>query len=173
MVVFLWLPKNLQPAQCAGLAAGLALFSLVTIIAEAPAFETSFRGNQTLKPLGAALRENYRPGDAMVCWGQFPQGLPFYTGTVISATNRPYFGGMDLTQVPFEFPGNRERLGNLLLPDDNALAQLLESGQRSGLSAPTEAVENFKKNSPNPICCAAVTQGGRWEYVCEPVRFRR
>ena len=163
-ILLLWLPNNLRPAQCAGLATGLALFSLVTIIAETPAFETSFRGNQTLKPLGAALRENYRPGDAVVCWGQFPQGLPFYTGPVISQTDRPYFGGMDLTQAPFEFPGNREQLGNLLLPDENALAQLLESGKRVWIIGPGGAVENFKKTHDS-FLLRRVTRIGQWELL--------
>jgi 4-amino-4-deoxy-L-arabinose transferase-like glycosyltransferase len=162
VILLLWLPKKFQPAQCAGFAAGLALFSLVIIMVEVPAFETSFRGNQTLKPLGVALRENYRTGDAVVCWGLFPQGLPFYTGAVISATNRPYFGGMDLTLVPFEFPGNRERLGNLLLPDDNALVQLLESGQRVWIVSTAGAVENFKK-AHDSYFLRPVTRVGRWE----------
>jgi 4-amino-4-deoxy-L-arabinose transferase-like glycosyltransferase len=161
-ILLLWLPKAIKPAQCAGLTAGLALFSLVTIAAEAPAFEASFRGNQTLKPLGVALRENYRSGDALVCWGKFPQGLPFYSGTVISASSRPYFGGMDLTQVPFEFPGNRERLGNLLLPDENSLAQLLESGQRVWIIGPVGAVEEFRKTHIAYLL-RRVMVSGQWE----------
>jgi 4-amino-4-deoxy-L-arabinose transferase-like glycosyltransferase len=129
-LLIFWLARKWKPPACAAGAAALALVSLIIIVAEIPLFETGLRDNQTLKPLGVALRENYRPGDAVVCWGRFPQGLPFYSGAVISETNRPYFGGMDLMQVPFEFPGNRERLGNLLLPDDNALAQLLAGDRR-------------------------------------------
>ena len=163
VILLLWQPKNLQPERSAGFTAGLALFSLVIIMAEAPAFETSFRGNQTLKPLGVALRENYRPGDALVCWGKLPQGLPFYSGDVISATNPPYFGGMDLTQVPFEYPGNRERLGGLLLPDDNALAQLLESGQRVWIVGPVGAVEKFQKTH-NDYLLRRVMVSGQWKF---------
>ena len=110
-LLIFWLARKWKPSVCAAGATALALLSLALTVAEIPLFETGMRDNQTLKPLGVALRENYRPGDAVVCWGRFPQGLPFYSGAVISATNRPYFGGMDLTQVPFEFPGNRERLG--------------------------------------------------------------
>ena len=129
-LLIFWLARKWKPSACAAGTVALALLSLALTVAEIPLFETGMRDNQTLKPLGVALRENYRPGDAVVCWGRFPQGLPFYSGAVISATNRPYFGGMDLTQVPFEFPGNRERLGSLLLPDDNALAQLLAGSRR-------------------------------------------
>jgi hypothetical protein len=122
------------------------------------------RDNQTLKPLGEALRENYRPGDAVVCWGKFPQGLPFYSGTVISATNRPYFGGMDLTQVPFEFPGNRERLGDLLLPDDNALAQLLQSDRRVWIVAIGGTIENFQK-SHGDVPVHPIATVGQWKLL--------
>jgi 4-amino-4-deoxy-L-arabinose transferase-like glycosyltransferase len=161
-ILLLWLPKNLQPAQCAGFAAGLALFSLAAVVAEAPSFETSFRENQTLKPLGAALRENCRPGDTVVCWGKFPQGLPFYSGAAISAANRPYFGGMDLTQVPFEFPGNRERMGPLLLTDENALAQLLQGERRVWVVSPGGAFDHFRKTH-NEAPLHSVTRAGRWE----------
>ena len=47
-------------------------------VAEIPLFQNSLKRNQTLKPLGLTLRENCRPGDAIVCWGQLPEGLPFY-----------------------------------------------------------------------------------------------
>jgi hypothetical protein len=134
----------------------------MAVVAEIPLFETNLRDNQTFKPLGEALRENYRSGDAVVCWGRFPQGLPFYTGQVISTTNRPYFGGMDLTLVPFEFPGNRERFGNLLLPDENALARLLAGDRRVWVVSFGDGTEK-----PQQIQGAAplrlVTIVGRWE----------
>jgi hypothetical protein len=141
---------------------GLMWLGLMTVVAEIPLFETGLRDNQTLKPLGEALRENYRHGDAVVCWGRFPQGLPFYTGSVISATNRPYFGGMDLTQVPFEFPGNRERFGDLLLPDKNSLAQLLDSDRRVWLvSFGDEAQKIQQARGAVPLHLVAIV--GRWE----------
>ena len=111
-----WLAKKWSVSMRAAIAAGLGIFSLMVIVAEAPLFETDFKANQTLKPLGLALRENFKSGDVVVCLGRLPQGLPFYSGGAISATDRPYFGGMDLTQVPFEFPGNRERLANCFCP---------------------------------------------------------
>ena len=157
-----WLARELKPASCAGLAAGLALCSMMIIVAEMPLFETNLRDNQTLKPLGAALQENYRPGDAVVCWGRFPQGLPFYSGTAISATNRPYFGGMDLTQVPFEFPGNRERLGDLLLPDEKALAQLLAGSRRVWVVSFGDKAQKMQQ-SPGAAPLHFVARVGRWE----------
>jgi 4-amino-4-deoxy-L-arabinose transferase-like glycosyltransferase len=155
-------PKNFKPAQYAGLAAGLALCSLMVVVAEVPQFETNLRDNQTLKPLGVALREKYRPGDALVCWGKFPQGLPFYSGTVISETNRPYFGGMDLTQVPFEFPGNRERLGNLLLPGKEALAQLLDGDRRVWVVGFGDGAAKIQQ-ARGAASLHLATRVGRWE----------
>jgi 4-amino-4-deoxy-L-arabinose transferase-like glycosyltransferase len=141
---------------------GLTWLGLMAVIAEIPLFETNLRDNQTLKPLGAALRENYRPGDALVCWGKLPQGLPFYSSGVISATNRPYFGGMDLNQVPFEFPGNRERPGDLLLPDEKALSQLLDGDRRVWLASFGGRLENLQRaRSSAPL--HLVARVGRWE----------
>jgi hypothetical protein len=135
---------------------------LALTVAEIPPFENGLRDNQTLKPLGVALRDNYRPGDAVVCWGRLPQGLPFYTASVISSTNRPYFGGMDLTQVPFEFPGNRERLGNLLLPDEMALAQLLAGERRVWVVSFGDMAEKIQMvRGAGPL--RLVVRVGRWE----------
>ena len=153
--------RKWKPSACAAGAMTLALVSLAVTVAEIPLFETGLRDNQTLKPLGAALRENYRPGDALVCWGRLPQGLPFYAGSVISATNRPYFGGMDLTQLPFAFPGNRERLGNLLLPDENALAGLLRGERQVWVVGYENKMEHFEQEEK--ISLRLVTRAGRWE----------
>src|ERR1044072_8782226 len=95
------------------------------IVASAPLFETSFKGNQTLKPLGAAVRENYQTGDTLVCSGRLPHGVPVYARTVLSVTHRPFLGGMSPCQVPFEFPVNRQRFGDLLLPDETVLERFL------------------------------------------------
>ncbi len=71
--------KTLEHFARAAVTVGLGIFSLMAVTAEVPLFETDFRGNQTLKPLGLALRENFRPGDTVVCWGKLPQGLAFYS----------------------------------------------------------------------------------------------
>jgi len=163
-ILLLLAPNNYKVAQSAGFAAGLVLCSLMVILAEVPRFETNLRDNQTLKPVGAAVRENYRPGDTLVCWGKFPQGLPFYTGLVISGTNRPYFGGMDLNLAPFEFPGNRERLGELLLPDVNALARLLAGDRRVWVISSGEGAEIIRQSRvAAPL--RLVLRAGRWELL--------
>ena len=81
---------------------------------------------------------------------------------MISETNRPYFGGMDLTLVPFEFPGNRERLGNLLLPDDAALAKLLAGERRVWVVSfgdTAQKVQQVRGAAPLHL----VTRVGRWQ----------
>jgi 4-amino-4-deoxy-L-arabinose transferase-like glycosyltransferase len=161
-LLIFWLARKWKPTVCAAGAVALTLISLALTVAEIPLFETGMRDNQTLQPLGVALRENYQPGDAVVCWGRFPQGLPFYSGAVISKTNQPYFGGMDLTLVPFEFPGNRALLGNLLLPDDNALVQLLAGERRVWVvSFGDEAAKIEQARGPAPL--RLVARVGRWQ----------
>jgi 4-amino-4-deoxy-L-arabinose transferase-like glycosyltransferase len=109
---------------------GTAIVSMLLIAREAPSFETELHSNQTVKSLGALVQENVHPGDTLLVWGQLPEGLPFYSAGVISATNRPYFGGMNLKRAPFEFTGNQERMGNLLLPTDPEVVQLLSGNRR-------------------------------------------
>jgi 4-amino-4-deoxy-L-arabinose transferase-like glycosyltransferase len=158
----LWLARRWKPSLCAALTVALVLSGLVVTLAEIPFFQTTLRRNQTLKPLGLVLRERYQPGDAVVCWGNFPEGLAFYAYPTICATNRPYFGDMDLTQVPFEFPRNRERLGKLLLPDDGALANLLAENHRVWIVGFGGAVEQFlQSHSATPL--TLVTNVGQWE----------
>jgi 4-amino-4-deoxy-L-arabinose transferase-like glycosyltransferase len=157
-----WLAKKWSISMRAAITAGLGIFSLIVVTAEAPLFETDFKSNQTLKPLGLALRENFQSGDAVVCWGRLPQGLAFYSGGVISSSDRPYFGGMDLTQVPFEFPGNRGRLGERLLPDEDALAQLLQGKGRVWIVSFGGTMEHFRSvHSAMPL--RSVTQVGQWK----------
>jgi 4-amino-4-deoxy-L-arabinose transferase-like glycosyltransferase len=156
-------PKDRWPSRTvAASAAALALIGFFVVVAEIPQFETSLRRNQTFKPLGLELKKNFQPGDAVVCWGRFPQGLPFYSGGVIYATNRPYLGGMDLTQVPLAFPGNRERLGDLLLPDGNALALLLKGGGRVWVVVYGDTIEGYQKRHPDaPL--RPVARSGEWQ----------
>jgi hypothetical protein len=76
------------------------------------------------------LRRERQPGDLVVCWGTLPQGLIFHTFPAINATNRPYLAGISPQSVPFEFPGNRDRFGTLILEDVTALANLLARSNR-------------------------------------------
>ena len=86
-----------------------------------------------------------------------------YSGGAISATNRPYLGGMDLKQMPFAFPGNRERLGDLLLPDEAALQKLLATGRRVLIVGPAGTFEKFyqpgDRTAPNHL----VKRVGQWQ----------
>ncbi|MGA9780176.1 MAG: ArnT family glycosyltransferase [Limisphaerales bacterium] len=163
MILFvIWLTRKWKPSTCAALAIGLAILSLVITVAEIPLFQNNLRRNSTLKPLGLILRGNCRPGDAIVCWGHLPEGLAFYAYPVICATNRPYFGDMNLRQVPFEFPGNQERLGRLLLPDENALTNLLAEDRRVWVAGFNDEVEHFLQNHPaTPL--TLVTNVGQWK----------
>ncbi len=119
-----------RPVDCAALAVCFTVLSFGWVLAVFPRIETALKGNQTLKPLALALKEEYRPGDKVVCWHRFPQGLLFYSFPVLCSTNRPLLGGMPLDKVPFEFPGNAERFGPLLLSGEKALADLLNQDRR-------------------------------------------
>ncbi|MBU6398711.1 MAG: glycosyltransferase family 39 protein [Verrucomicrobia bacterium] len=125
-----FLGRGWTPERCARTAVALSLLNLWTVAFVIPKVETQLRGNQTLRPLGEALRDAYRPGDRTVCWGRLPQGLPFYAAPVINAAQRPYLGGISFDRPPYEFPGNRERFGPLVLPDLAALGRLLAGPTR-------------------------------------------
>ena len=157
-----WRGRRFSQGQCAVWAVVLALLNLQFVAASMPSLETSLKSNQTLKTLGAALRENYRPGDKLACWGRLPQGLPFYAHPVISATRRPYLGGMALDQVPFEFPGNRERFGDLVLPDEVALVRLLSENQRVMVVGFSGSFDHFQRAlADKPL--RLVVRVGQWE----------
>jgi 4-amino-4-deoxy-L-arabinose transferase-like glycosyltransferase len=161
-LLIFWLVRKWKWRTQTALTIGLAWLGLMAVVAEVPLFETSLKANQTLKALGLALRENFQPGDAVVCWGKLPQGLAFYSDGAISMENRPHFGGMDLNQVPFEFPGNRERLGELLLPDESALAELLQSKRRVLIVGFGSTVEKFEQNHGG-VSLRLILRSGQWE----------
>ncbi len=147
--------------RIAGFTVGLALAGFYVIFAELPLFPINLKANQTLDQIGLALRKNFAPGDEIICWGRLPQGLPFYATGLISETKRPYFGAMDLKQVPFEFPGNLERLGSLYLPDDNALAKLLHENHGDLIVGFGSAIDNFEKKHGD-ISLRRLAQSGKW-----------
>jgi len=71
-------------------------------------------------------------------------------------------GGMPLNQVPFEFPGNRERFGDLVLPDELALVQLLSGNQRVLVVAFSGTFDHFQHSMTNkPL--RLVARVGQWE----------
>jgi 4-amino-4-deoxy-L-arabinose transferase-like glycosyltransferase len=157
-----WAARKWTVSQRAGTAVGLGIFSLLVIAGEVTLFQTDLKTNQTLKPLGAAVRENYHAGDTLVCWGQLPEGLPFYAGAAISATNRPFLAGMNLTRAPFEFPGNQERLGSLLLPSEEEFFQLLAGNKRVLVVALQKTSTRLQKLEPN-VPFRILAESGQWE----------
>ena len=77
---------------------------------------------------------------------------------------------MNLAQVPFEFPGNQQRLGDLLLPDENALANLLAENRRVWVAGFNDEVEHFLQDHPGH----AVDPGDErrpMEIVCESLNL--
>jgi 4-amino-4-deoxy-L-arabinose transferase-like glycosyltransferase len=153
--------RGWRPARCARAALVLALLNLWSAAAVIPTVETRLRGNQTLRPLAAALRREYRPGDRIACWGRLPEGLPFYAYPVINAAHRPFLGGIPFNRPPYEFPGNRKRFGRLILPDLQALARLLDQPARVlvvGFRGTLRAVQPQVRQN-----CRLLCQVGQWE----------
>ena len=130
MVVVGWESRKWSAALCTRWACGLAAISLLVVVALTPLVETELRSNQTLKPLGLALKREFQDGDLVIIRNRIPQGLPFYAHPVISAGQRPYFSGLPEHRMPFAFPGNRERLGDRVLKDDRIFGNLLAGPQR-------------------------------------------
>jgi 4-amino-4-deoxy-L-arabinose transferase-like glycosyltransferase len=157
-----WRWRDLTPVRCIRLSAVLALLNLYWFALAVPSVETSLRHNQTLKPLGQRLQAEYRPGDVIVCWGRFPQGLPFYAAPIINATNRPYLGALALDQVPFESAGNRARFEPWLVPDEAALVRLLEQENRVWLVASLDWVELLRRRHPQ-LQARLLLQCGLWD----------
>ncbi|MBI5774885.1 MAG: glycosyltransferase family 39 protein [Verrucomicrobia bacterium] len=161
-VVLCFLANRLNGAATARCVVALGVVNLLTIAALAPGLETRLKSNQTLKPLGVALRDGFRPGDAVVCWGRFPQGLPFYAHPAIDSTNRPFLGGMPLHRIPFEFPGNPGRFGDRLLPDAAALEKLLRGSNRVWVVSFQGTLSSLHPPATNaPL--RRVVQAGQWD----------
>lgn len=125
-----WESRKWSASLCARWACGLATVSLLAVVALTPLVETELRSNQTLKPLGLALRREFHDGDMVIVRSRIPQGLPFYAYPVLSAQRRPYFSGLPEHRMPFAFPGNGERLGDRVLKDDHIYGNLLAGSQR-------------------------------------------
>jgi len=130
LIVVAWESRKWSTALCARWACGLTAISLFIVVALTPLVETELRSNQTLKPLGLALKREFREGDMLIVRHRIPQGLPFYAHPVISAERRPYLSGLPEHRMPFEFPGNRARFGDRVLKDDAIFSNLLAGQQR-------------------------------------------
>lgn len=152
--------RNWKRERIAAYTVAMALLGFFATIGEFPLFEFNFKSNQPLDQMGRALRAHYQPGDAIVCWRELPQGLPFYAGGIISATNRPFFGYMPLDKVPFEFPGNRERFNSFYL-DDQGLANLLQQNPRTLIVNFATGIPDFQAHYTN-ISLYALARSGKW-----------
>ena len=70
--------------------------------------------------------------------------------------------GMAFDQVPFEFPGNRERFGGLVLPDEHALVQLLSENKRVLVVGFSGSLNHFQQVTQNkPL--HQIVRVGQWE----------
>jgi 4-amino-4-deoxy-L-arabinose transferase-like glycosyltransferase len=162
IILIIVVTKIWRVSPRATLVVAVAIPSMLLIAGEASSFETDFRANQTLKPLGALVQENLHPGDVLLLWGQLPEGLAFYSHGAISPTNRPYFGGMNLTRVPFEFPGNQERMGDLLLTTHAQVVQLLSSPRRVVVVMEEDTSKRFQKLTDS-VPLHALAKSGVWQ----------
>src|SRR5581483_6144912 len=157
----LWLAKKWNAKNAAAVTVVMILAGYFMMVMDLPSLENRFRGDQTMKPLGTALRENFQPGDVVLCWKRLPQGLPFYSGGAISSTNRPYFAGMDLAQMPFRFPGNGERLGDHLLTNNQEVVQWVTGPRRVWMVGFGTTVEAFART--NGLTLHEAARAGQWE----------
>lgn len=131
LTVFTAVCQAWKPDRCRRWAVGLGVFQLFLLIALVPTVETRLKSNQTLREIGGRLTEEYRPGDALVIWNRLPQGLPLYASAVITPTNRPYLAELPQHRMPFEYPGNAERFGDLVITNRARFVQMLEGDRRT------------------------------------------
>jgi 4-amino-4-deoxy-L-arabinose transferase-like glycosyltransferase len=162
LAALLFISREWPSRKCVNVAAGLQWMNLFVTVALLPAVETDLKANQTLKPLGLALSHEYRSGDILVCQNFLPQGLPLYSSQVINQTNRPFFCGLAPNRVPFEFPGNRERFGPLILRDDTALAGLLAGTNRVLVASYRCKFEEMQQSVPE-VSLRRICKVGLWD----------
>ncbi len=163
LLVVVALESRKWPATlCVRWAGGLAAIALLVVVALTPLVETELRSNQTLKPLGLALKREFRDGDLVIIRHRIPQGLPFYAHPVISAARRPYLSGLPEHRMPFAFPGNRERFGDRVLKDDHIYGNLLAGQQRVlvvGFKGSLTSSRALARGKPLRL----LAQAGDWE----------
>lgn len=154
--------REWSQTRCAGGAVALMLVNMFLFGANFRSIETSIQSSQTLKPLGAAIKTAYRPGDRLVCWGGFPQGLPFYTAPLINPTNRFYLGGVSERMVPYEFTGNWNRMGGWRLSSQDDFDCLLAGTNRVLVAGFQGTYDRVKQRLPEQHF-TWITKVGRWE----------
>ena len=140
----------------------LTMINFGLVVATVSTIEMNLKSSEPLKLLGQAVKREYRPGDTVAVWGNFPQGLPFYCAPVINATNLPCLGGTALNKVPFEFPGNLDRFGSRALRSQKDFNRLLTNNAPVLVVAFQGVYEEKKKYLPGQNFQKIATIG-RWE----------
>jgi 4-amino-4-deoxy-L-arabinose transferase-like glycosyltransferase len=154
--------KGYSPKECAWRSVALSVLSLFVILDAVSRIEVDLKNNQTLKPLGEALRREHRTGDQLLIWARLPQGLPFYAYPAISAHSRPLLGRLPEDRMPFEFPGNRERLASLLVLDEADFHARLAGSRRILVVALRGTMANVRTALPD-LQTRLIGECGAWE----------
>ena len=156
--------------RCLGGAVAVAVAGYWVLYYQAPTLETSPRGNQTFRALGGMLKAIHQPGDVLLAWKSLPQGLPLYAAPVISPAHRPYLGRLNPTIHPFEFPGNRERFGHLVLTNAVEVGPQLQRAPRVLAVGTKGTLEELRAGVPQANVLLLL-RSGRWELVSlEPAK---
>jgi hypothetical protein len=150
--------------RCVAAAVAITLAGYWVLFWKSPTMETSPRGYQTLRHLGLMLKDIHRPNDVLLAWKSLPQGLPLYAQPVINPTNRPYLGRLNPTIHPFEFPGNRERFGRLVITNAADVIPLLEQGPRVLAVGTKGTFDELRQGLPQAQVLLLL-RSGRWELV--------
>jgi 4-amino-4-deoxy-L-arabinose transferase-like glycosyltransferase len=164
LVVLALVSRYWNVFRCVAGAVAIMLAGCWVLYWQAPTLETSPRGNQTFRQLGAMLKDIHQPGDILLAWKSLPQGLPLYVQSLINPTNRPYLGRLNPTIHPFEFPGNRERFGELILTNAAQVAPLLTRGPRVLAVGTKGTCEELRAGLPQAQV-VLLLRSGRWELV--------
>jgi hypothetical protein len=158
------LSRNWTSFKCARFAIIFSVIHLFVTASQVRTVETLLKSNQTFKPIGEAIKSGWSDGTKLVCWGRFPQGLPFYAYPAINASRIPFLGGMPLDRVPFEFPGNKEAMAGKLLPDTESLLRLL-SKEDKVLIVGYRGLFDWLRNRFHAKQPRLVLNSGDWELI--------
>jgi 4-amino-4-deoxy-L-arabinose transferase-like glycosyltransferase len=160
--IVLFLARDWTPLKCVRFAMLFSVIHFFVVASSMHTVEDRLKGNQPFKSLGQAIKAHWKEGTKLVCWGRFPQGLPFYAYPAISASQKPFLGGLPLNRVPFEFPGNKEAMADKLLPDLAALLQLLDREERVLIAGFKGTFESLRP-SGKPV--RLILKSGDWELI--------
>lgn len=170
MVVVLFIGRGWEPVRQAHFAVLCSLLNLFLLAGVLPLIDHRLRGNQTLEELGAALRAEYRPEDQLVIYRRLPQGLPLHAWPVINRTNRPWFSYLPEHRTPNAFPGNKELLAPLTLPNLHALTSMSRTNRVLviGWHGSYESVTALLTNASFSL----ISRSGHWElFASGPPRI--